>query len=254
MKTRIFMIMTMAVLMACTKDKQSTPAPSLASQPGAATVSFSGYTWKVTSSGTETQGPGPNHFSRNSVWVDDKGYMHLKLSKNADNSWNCAELLMDKNLGYGTYQWQVEGDLGSFDKSIVFGMFNYSGNDGYDEMDIEYSKWGYPDNNKMLNYTLFPETGSPKSSIEVVYPFSLTGNLTTQRFIRDDKTVTFKSMNGFHDDDTGLFASKSWNEPDNSVSKLDMPVMMNLWLFRGVTPVDGKDVEIIIHSFKYTPR
>jgi hypothetical protein len=252
MKTRILIVMAMAILLSCKKDKPTPSTPPI-KEGGAETVIFSGYTWKVTSSGDETQGPGPNIFSRKNAWVDKSGYLHLKLSKNADGTWNCAEVLMDKNLGYGTYQWQVEGNLGSFDKSIVFGMFNYSGNDGFDEMDIEYSKWGYPDNEKMLNYTLFPETGSSKSSIEVVYPFKLDNNLSTQRFVRTPNSIVFKSLNGFHDDDTGLFASKSWAEPDNSVSKLEMPVMMNLWLFRGVKPVDGKDVEIIIHSFKYTP-
>ncbi|MCQ6957191.1 hypothetical protein [Mucilaginibacter aquariorum] len=66
-------------------------------------------------------------------------------------------------------------------------------------------------------------------------------------------SIVFKSLNGFHDDDTGIFASKNWAAPDNSVSKLEMPVMMNLWLFRGVKPLNDKDMEIIIHSFKYTP-
>jgi hypothetical protein len=69
------------------------------------TLSFSGYTWSI-SAPSGLEGPGPNY-------------------------WNASYAFVDAN----TYQWQVEGTLGSFDKNIVLGLFNYSGNDGYDEMD-----------------------------------------------------------------------------------------------------------------------
>lgn len=66
-------------------------------------------------------------------------------------------------------------------------------------------------------------------------------------------SITFKSMEGFYDDDTNLFASKTWNNPPHSISPLSMPVLMNLWLFKGIEPADGYSAEIIIHDFKFTP-
>ena len=61
MKTNILLVMALAILVSCKKEKPTptTPPPAI-EEGGAETVSFSGYTWKVTSSGDETQGPGPN--------------------------------------------------------------------------------------------------------------------------------------------------------------------------------------------------
>jgi hypothetical protein len=32
-----------------------------------------------------------------------------------------------------------------------------------------------------------------------------------------------------------------------------MPVHINLWLFKGLAPKNGQEVEVIIHGFKFTP-
>jgi len=264
MKKTIFpMLLLFVALSSCKKDEQKSAVaegrPVIKSSSSSLvaatnTLQFAGYTWNVTNSGGGSQGPGPNIFDPSYAWVDANGFLHLKLAKSpTDGKYHCAEVTLAQNLGYGTYQWSVEGALGSFDKNVVFGMFNYSGNDGFDEMDIEYSKWGVQNNNKTLNYTLYPQTGSTQSSVEVVYPFTLSGTYTTQRFVRTSNSVTFKSLEGFHDDDTNLYASQAWTNPPNSVSSLAMPVLMNLWLFQGKKPAAGYSVEIIIHNFKFTP-
>ena len=217
----------------------------------AATIQFSGYTWNVRNS---TGGPGPNVFSGSNAWVDSNGWLHLKITKNTrTNKWNCAEIYSTQNFGYGTYQWQVEGAIGSLDKNIVLGLFNYSGNNTYDEMDVEFARWGnssWPN----LNYTVWPATGSTgKSAWSYTKNFTLTGGTyTTHRFTRNSNTVAFKSLNGFYNDDTNLFASAICTSPTWSISTLGMPVHMNLWLYDGLAPSDSKEVEIIIHRFTFT--
>jgi len=133
----------------------------------------------------------------------------------------------------------------------VLGLFNYSGNDGYDEMDIEFARWGnsaWPN----LNYTVWPAK-SGYSDWNYTKNFTLTGGTyTTQRFTRSASSVVFKSLNGFYDDDTNLYATATCTSPTWSISTLNMPVHMNLWLFDGNAPSDGKEVEIVIHNFKYT--
>jgi hypothetical protein len=219
----------------------------------AKTISFAGYTWNVRQNSV-LEGPGPNYFSGNNVWVDSNGRLHLKLSKNPNTGgWECAELYLNKTLGYGTYQWKIDGALDKLDKNVVFGLFNYSGNDRYDEQDIEFSKWGVQDNNNMLNYTVWPATGSSQAHVEVTYPFSLNGTWTTHRFKRTSNSISFKSLHGFYDTDTNVFASKTWTNPPTSISQLAMPVYMNLWCFKGVPPSNGQNVEIIVYDFKYIP-
>lgn len=230
---------------------QNTATATLAA---ASTLSFAGYTWNVREN-TVLQGPGPNYFSAANAWVDASGHLHLKLAKNPTNGrWECAEVILNQSLGYGTYQWKIEGPINNFDKNVVFGMFNYSGNDRFDEQDIEISKWGKQGNKNVLNYTVWPETGSTLEHVEVVYPLPRSGtSTTTHRFTRTSNSIVFKSMIGFQDDDTNLFATKSWTNPPASISTLSMPIYMNLWAFRGVPPSDGRDIEMIIHDFKFTP-
>lgn len=221
----------------------------------ATTINFSGYTWTVKDSGNGTAGPWANHWSSSNVFVDGNGFLHLKLTKDVStNTWKSSEVIMTKSLGYGTYQWKIDGRVDNLDHNIVFGLFNYSGTDLHDEMDIEFSKWGYPDNNKSLNYTVWPEVGvtTPKN-VEYVQNFTLTGDWSTHRFTRTANSIVFKSLHGHQDGDTNLFATKTWNAPGTSISKVSMPVHMNLWLFKAVPPSNGQNVEVIIREFKFTP-
>jgi len=215
------------------------------------TIQFGGYTWYVKNSGNTLLGPGPNYWSAANVWVDANGYLHLKISK-VSGKWKCAEVWNTQSFGYGTYQWQVEGRLDLLNKNVVLGLFNYSGNDGFDEMDIEFAKWG-KFSSPGLNYTVWPaQMGF--NNFSYTQNFSLNGTYTTHRFIRSDNSVIFKSMQGFTDSDANLFASATCTDPPNSVSTLSMPVHINLWLFQGKAPSDRNQVEIIIHDFKYIPQ
>ena len=261
MKKVLYSLLVVAAMAAGACNKNASPANESAANTStenvnanaraAATIQFSGYTWNVRNS---TGGPGPNTFNGSNAWVDSNGWLHLKISKNTSTGkWNCAEIYSAQNFGYGTYQWQVEGAIGSLDKNIVLGLFNYSGNDRFDEMDIEFARWGnsaWPN----LNYTVYPATGTTgKSPWSYTKNFTLTGGTyTTHRFTRNSSSVVFKSMNGFYNDDTNLFASATCSSPTWSISTLGMPVHMNLWLFDGLAPSDSKEVEIIIHNFKFT--
>ena len=119
------------------------------------TISFSGYEWSVRNT-TEKQGPGPNYFSDSCVRLDAKGWLHLWIKKDlSTGDWVCPEITSVRKFGFGAYRFIVEGAIDHFDKNIVLGLFNYSGNDGLDEMDIEIARWGnpaYPN----LNYTIWP--------------------------------------------------------------------------------------------------
>jgi hypothetical protein len=220
------------------------------------TIKWSGYTWNVKEP-AEATGPGPNYWSASNVWVDGSGWLHLKISKNAANGrWECAEISSTESFGMGTYQWQLDADLDKFDKNIVLGLFNYSGIDARDEMDIEFARWGnsaYPN----LNYTVYPKAGDPPKHTSYSTEFtSPNGTYTTQRFIRTAESVTFKTLYGHVDGDNrdNLFLTKEFKSPAVSISSVSMPVFLNLWLFKGMAPTDDKPVEVVIHSFKFTAK
>ncbi len=259
-----FVLFAAVIFTACKKESSSVTSESsghaglgktaVAQQTAVnGTLSFAGYTWVVNAPGGLVS-PGPNYWSASNAWVDANGWLHLKIAKNpTTNHWESAEVYTTQSLGYGTYQWQVEGTLGSFDKNIVFGMYNYSGNDQHDEMDIEIARWGNAawDN---LNYTIWPATGVTASP--GVYTASFTtpnGTYTTHRFKRTSNSVKIQSLYGFQDGDANQFQTATFNTPATSISTLNMPVHINLWLFDGLAPSDNQAVEVVIHSFKFSP-
>ena len=241
------------MLVSCSKQSVNIDPPTSSSDienAALTTIQFSGYTWNV-KNGNHI-GPGPNHWSRNNVWVDSLGYLHLKVTKDiATGKWYCAEVSTQQTFGFGRWQFWVEGRIDKMDKNVVLGLFNYSGNDGFDEMDIEWARWGN-ENYPNCNFTVWPakEGFTNFSKTEEI---SLNGKNSTQRFTRTDSTVFLQSLKGFTNKDQNLLASAKCTSPPNSISTLQMPAYINLWLFRGLPPSNGKEVEIIIHKFTYTP-
>ena len=217
------------------------------------TLIFSGFIWVVKSPVGQSY-PGPNYWKGSNAWVDASGFLHLKLALNSvTNRWECAEVHTIQRLGYGTYQWQVESDLGALDKNIVLGMFNFSGNEWHDEMDIEIARWGNAawDN---LNYTVWPATGSIAVRSLNTSSFSTPdGTYTTHRLKRTNTTVKLQGLYGFVNNDDNQFQTVTFDSPKTSVSTLAMPVYISLWLFKGFAPSNNQTVEVIIHSFKFTP-
>jgi hypothetical protein len=240
-------ILCYAMLISCSVKK---PTNVAVAQPTKTqkTIKFSGYEW-IVKQPSGKMGPHANYWSGENVWVDKKGRMHFTIQYNEQNKrWECSEVASTVKFGNGTYQWKLEGSVNALDKNIVFGLFNYSGKSGYDEMDIEFSRWGRP-NVPILNYTIWPAESNKPKNVTYAKDFEMKNKYSTHRFIRTSNQLTFQSLHGFQDGNKGLFETKTWSEP-TSISKLEMPVLMNLWLFDN-PPSDGKEVEIIVHEFKF---
>lgn len=253
MKSFYFQILFVFILLSASCIKaEIKPLESVieSDELSASVISFSGYNWKVKNSVRTKIGPGPNFWSRRNVWVDAQGHLHLRLEK-WNNKWYCAEVQSLDSFGMGAWQWKIEGAVDLLDKNVVLGLFNYSGNDGFDEMDIEFARWGNAANPN-LNYTVWPAQNG-FSYFSYNNYFTLSGTYTTHRFTRSTHAVIFKSMHGFYDDDTNLFATATCTSPPKSISQRRMPAYMNLWMFQGKLPSNMQSVEIIVHEFKYVP-
>ncbi len=217
-------------------------------------LEFGGYTWTVRFG---RGGPGPNAWEESNVWIDAATNLHLKITQR-DGNWSCAEVTMRKRLGFGRYQFQVEGRLDQLDDNVVLGLFNYPtgnvGSDGTHEIDIEFARWGNH-KNPMGNYTIWPAEKSLRQ-VSKSFPFTLVDDLTTHWFVWDRKGVKFRSLQGHHDDGAEEIASWLYrpDEPAKRISQQPMPIHINLWLFKGLVPKNGQEVEVIIHQFKFTPE
>ena len=220
----------------------------------AGTISFSGYTWVVRSSGKG--GPGPNYWDPDNVSVDADGCLHLKLTKRNDR-WYCSEVYTEKRLGFGRYEFSIVGRVDKIDKNVVVGLFNYPtsdvGPDATHEIDIEFAQWGNA-SAPVGNYTVWPATNTLRQASKP-FSFALNGDSSTQSFTWSATNVFFQSQQGHDDAKSRPFASWLYQPPNpaTGISQKPMPVHINLWCFKGQPPSDGQQVELIIRGFKFTP-
>jgi hypothetical protein len=204
------------------------------------TVEFSGYTWQVKSS-EEGVGPGPNFFSdsTDSVWVDSSGRLHLKLTY-VEGRWYCAEVINTESLGPGRYSFHLGSPVSDFDPNVVLGLLTWSDDPAHShrEIEFEFSRWANARNPTNAQYVVQPFRWNRKKVRQPPVASS------TQSFDWRQGAVTFTSSSA---------------EPSTWTTRHHIPppggehVHMNLWLYLGVPPNDGRTAEVIVTSFEFTP-
>jgi beta-glucanase (GH16 family) len=223
----------------------------------AATVNFSGLVWDVREG---SGGPGPNLWKSSNVWVDARGYLHLRITYQ-NGKWYCAQLSTRQKFGFGTYQWQILSRVDAFDPNVVLGLFNYPtpdvGPDATNEIDIEFSHWGdadYP----IGNYTVWPAVSGLKQRTKT-FDFTLGGShglSSTHKFTWSSTQVRYRSQYGLRNDNLNTFATWTYAPADSLryIPQDPMKVYINLWLMLGRPPMDGQTVVVVIKNFKFTPQ
>jgi hypothetical protein len=215
---------------------------------GERVIEFAGMKWSVRE-GSE-QGPGPNNWSDDSrsVWVDRQGRLHLKL-RHVGGSWRCAEVYSQKSLGHGEYVFQVATNVEQFDPIVVAGLFTYL--DDSHEIDVEFSRWGKL-KEPAAQYVVQP--GSRPENVRR-FDLGLTGEYSTHRFLWTQGSVAFGSEHG-HTEGLPLpdRVIQKWKCTSKDVPKPSREkVHINLWLYQGKAPTDGKEVELIVAGFRFKP-
>jgi len=216
-------------------------------------IIWQGHTWSVTKGGMAGVAPG----SPKNVYIDAKGYLHLKITNNA-GTWTAAQLFTVDNLPFGTFQWVVEGDVWSMDPNTVLGLFPYGpengiGVDGSNEIDIEFSQWA---NTCGCNadFTIYPAVFRQyKSSFNRNFTVNNGKNLTTARMEWSSTSVVFTVMSGVQPIGTraNVLQTATYTSSNTlNIPQQPLPVGMNLWAY---TAVPATDQSVIIRSFEYTP-
>ncbi|MCG3145090.1 MAG: hypothetical protein HONDAALG_02631 [Gammaproteobacteria bacterium] len=214
-------------------------------------IQFSGYEWRVKSSDKRV-GPGPNYFSdgEENVAVDDQGRLHMRITQR-DGRWYCAEVISQRNFGYGTYRFYVETNVDQMDPKVILGLFTWSDAPEYNhrEIDIEISRWGKSEN-KNGQFVVQPYTRS-QNIVRFQIPIGL--GTTTHSFTWKAESIFCQSLKGL---------SSVPPEPDTVIHEHtftrgipragDENARINLWLLGG-RPADGKETEIIISKFEFLP-
>jgi len=243
----IFLFIGLITLSGCTSDAPATSGDSTRM------IQFSGYSWKVKSNLTPV-GPGPNIFSNNTnnVRVDAAGHLHMKITREG-NQWACAEIISEKNFGYGNYVFTLKTDPKVLDPEIVLGLFTWDDNPEFfhREIDIEFSQWEIP-GNKNAQYVVQP-WDRPRNMNR--FNVDSRGNITTHSFNWQPDRITFTSYYGpytMQPPERDIISSWEYRG-ENIPSPGDENARINFWLINGEPPTDGKEREFIIQQFFFIP-
>ncbi|MEK7720157.1 MAG: hypothetical protein AAB347_11230 [Bacteroidota bacterium] len=211
-------------------------------------LTFSGYSWLVENSAEMTEGPGPNFFSdsKENVWFDQNGRLHLKII-NRNNKWYCAKVTMIKSLSYGRYVFYLDSRIDNFDKNVVAGLFSYRTD--LQEIDIEFSRWGTA-GNKNAQYSVQP---SYLAGNKNAFGMNLTGTQSTHWFNWQKNQIDFASIRG-HSSSLPSAANilQQWQYNGSNIpTDSNETVKINLWLYQGIPPSDQQEAEMVISGFEF---
>ncbi len=229
-------------------------------------IRFSGFDWQVRGAGLG--GPGPNAWDPANVWVDQAGALHLKIAPvkitSGQTEWRCAELSTTRRFGFGRFEFQVTGRIDTLDRNVVLGIFTYPtpdvGKDGTNEIDIEFARWGNATAHNG-SYTVYPAEGTAPADNHYAFRFALSGNTTTHMFNWSSSQISYRSVHGNPTPRPSTLNTQPreiarWHyspADPRLIPQQPVPVHINLWLFHGRPPADGRPVEIIVRRFTYTP-
>ncbi len=217
---------------------------------------WKGRKWKLTDGGMAGVAKG----NPANIFVDQNGYLHLRII-NRGGTYTASELFSAERMGFGTYQWQIEGPVLNMDKSTVLGLFSYGptakiGVDAENEIDIEFSQWNNTCSGCNADFTFYPATGNkslgPK---EDNFKIELGGaTLTTARFEWSSTRIVATIMSGLQALGTtaNVLQTLTFAPPDYTarIPQVPLPLGINFWCFK-VPP--ASDQEVIIRDFQFVP-
>ena len=210
-------------------------------------LKFSGYDWDVRTIASDRGGTN-NLYDPDNAWTDPRGALHLQIKRKSDR-WSCAETVLDRSLGYGTYLVGVR-DMSHLEPAAVFSMItfeDFGGDRYYREMGIEMSRWGDPGNKNNGQY--------------VIQPFYIPGNLSAFKAPAGSLThvlrwesgrASFRTVRG-----TSASPGASVVSEHEFSSGIPTPGQAKIHLIFYVVASDKnplqKASEVVIEKFEYLP-
>jgi len=208
-------------------------------------IQFSGVDWSFKTS-TGPAGPGNNIYSDSSqnVWVDNAGYLHMRIVQDGANKWNCSNIISELSFGFGTYRFRI-GQIGTMNPNAVLGLITWSDDPAYNnrEIDIEISQWSDPTN---ANAQFVVQPGDVPGTNK--FRFNVDNGLinSTHEFCWQTNAIRFESR-----------AAGTLLAQAAVTQGIPQPggenVQINLWLHNALPPSDGQPVEMVIESFEFIP-
>ena len=207
---------------------------------------FSGYDWTVRTAAND-RGGRPNIYDSANAWVDDSGFLHLRMGLH-DGVWTSAEVSLTRSLGYGTYIFVVRnvGQLGPSDALGLYTADDFRLDNVRSELDIEMSRWGIA-GTKNAQYVV-----QPFYVPENVSRFMAPAGVLTDQMKWEPGKASFKTIRGSGIGPAGAVVSEhvfTSNVPTPAKEK----VHIGLYSYARSKDLPQQPVEVVIEKFQFLP-
>ena len=176
--------------------------------------------------------------------------------------WVSTEIYSDNSFGYGRFIFYVASRVDGLDSNAVLGLFIYSDDrsgvmGGYKEIDIEFSRWGYPESQNVW-YTVWSAYSFP-SHESYGFSLSLSNRVSMHYFEWSEGSVEFASMQGRYGRTLNSWEKiEGWTYTGADIPGPPAHVHINLWLIDNPSglnePYGDGELEVIIERFEYLPN
>jgi hypothetical protein len=210
-------------------------------------LNFSGYDWKVRMISADRGGLN-NLYDADNAWTDRNGALHVKITKKSGR-WTCAQLVLARSLGYGTYIFVV-GDTSRLEPAAVLSMHTFDqqgGEQHYREMDVEISRWGDAANKYNAQYGVQPFYVPGD-----VAQFTEPAGTLTHSFRWESGRASFSTVRG-SSVRTGapLVSQHTFTSGVPAPGQETVEIM--LYVVASETSPLQKDNEVVVEKFEYLP-
>lgn len=210
-------------------------------------LKFSGYDWSVRTTSSNKGGTN-NLYDKENAWTDGAGALHMQIKKKSD-SWSCAEIFLNRSLGYGTYSVTVR-DTSYLEPAAVFSMFTFdewASEDRFHEMDIEVGGPSSGASNSNARYVIQP-LYIPGN----LFPFAAPSGTLTHVLRWESGRATFKTFRGRSSGAGAQLVSE--HEFTSGVPAAGKAVLRLIFyvVASGKNPM-RKPGELVVEKFEYLP-
>jgi hypothetical protein len=154
-------------------------------------LKFSGYDWSVRMIASDKGGMN-NLYDSENARTDASGALHMQIKKKSDK-WSCAEIFLNRSLGYGTYSVTVR-DTSHLEPAAAFSMFTFddsASDQRFGEMDVEVHGRSDAANKSNAQYAIQP-FNRPGN----LFPFTTPSGTLTYFLRWEPGHATFKTFRG----------------------------------------------------------
>jgi hypothetical protein len=193
--------------------------------------------------------------------VDESGALRLRLRREGGR-WYAAELGLARSLGYGTYRVELGSRVDDLDPNVVVGLFTWSDDPAFAnrELDIEFARWGDPAAASNAQYVVQP------AAADSTYSFRISRT-------EEGASLELRWSPGRAEFGASAVPAGPGAGSDEPPSPAERPggaawsfsgpkvppaggerFRINLYLFRGRPPADGREVELVVSGFSFERR